>query len=226
MSRTAISIKDIPLDDLVLSVSIESKIQKDKNNNGLYVELLTKHISEFNKRYDNIYACYQNSASLKRELEIELDVFETVQRNELRIKELQKQILALTKKTENGCDTSSSSKNKPNFAGLRQDLDKVIEKYMNGCDESELNSQSKDYILNTGTEAPDLDYTLLDKINERVPSGKDVLLKNIVKDINGSAKGLSDFVLLFQKFGNAIYSYNSLEYFQRKGCHFIRKKAI
>jgi len=155
-----------------------------------------------------------------------LDVFETVQRNELRIKELQKQILALTKKTENGYDISSSSKNKSNLAGLRQDLDKVIDKYMNGCDENELNSHSKDYILNTGTEAPDLDYSLLDKINERVPSGKDVLLKNIVKDINGSAKGLSDFVLLFQKFGNAVYSYNSLEYFQRKGCHFIRKKAM
>jgi hypothetical protein len=210
----------------MLSVSIESKIQKDKNSSGMYTDLLSKHLSEFNKRYDNIYACYQNSPSLKRELEIELDIFETVQRNELRIKELQKQILALTKKTENGCDTSSSSKNKPNLTGLRQDLDKVIEKYMNGCDESESNSQSKDYILNTGTETPNLDYALLDKINERVPSGKDILLKNIVKDINGSAKGLSDFVLLFQKFGNAIYSYNSLEYFQRKGCHFIRKKAM
>jgi hypothetical protein len=226
MSRTAISTKDLSLDDLVLSVSIESKIQKDKNSNGMYVDLLTKHVSEFNKRYDNIYACYQNSASLKRELEIELDVFETVQRNELRIKELQKQILALTKKTENDCEPSSSSKNKPNLTGLRQDLDKVIEKYMNGCDESESNSQSKDYILNTGTDTPNLDYVLLDKINERVPSGKDILLKNIVKDINGSAKGLSDFVLLFQKFGNAIYSYNSLEYFQRKGCHFIHKKAM
>ena len=226
MSRTAISTTDTPLDDLMLSVSIESKIQKDKNSSGMYTDLLSKHLSEFNKRYDNIYACYQNSPSLKRELEIELDIFETVQRNELRIKELQKQILALTKKTENGCDTSSSSKNKPNLTGLRQDLDKVIEKYMNGCDESESNSQSKDYILNTGTETPNLDYALLDKINERVPSGKDILLKNIVKDINGSAKGLSDFVLLFQKFGNAIYSYNSLEYFQRKGCHFIRKKAM
>jgi hypothetical protein len=226
MSRTAISITDIPLDDSTIMVSIGTKIQKDKNSNGMYVDLLTKHVSEFNKRYDNIYACYQNSASLKRELEIELDVFETVQRNELRIKELQKQILALTKKTENDCEPSSSSKNKPNLTGLRQDLDKVIEKYMNGCDESESNSQSKDYILNTGTDTPNLDYVLLDKINERVPSGKDILLKNIVKDINGSAKGLSDFVLLFQKFGNAIYSYNSLEYFQRKGCHFIHKKAM
>lgn len=226
MSRATISITDTPLDDLMLSVSIESKIQKDKNTNGVYSDILSKHLIEFNKRYDNIYACYQNSPSLKRELEIELDVFETVQRNELRIKELQKQILALTKKTENGCDTSSSSKNKPNLTALRQDLDKVIEKYMTGCDESESSSQSKDYILNTGTDTPNLDYALLDKINERVPSGKDILLKNIVKDINGSAKGLSDFVLLFQKFGNAIYSYNNLEYFQRKGCHFIRKKAI
>ena len=225
MSRTAISTTDISLDDTVIAISIESKIQREKNNNGMYVDLLTNHIVEFNKRYDNIYTCYKNSASLKRELEIELDVFETVQRNELRIKELQKQILALTKKTENGCDTSSSSKNKPNLSGLRQDLDKVIEKYMSSC-ETESSPPSKDYILNTGTDAPDLDYTLLDKINERVPSGKDILLKNIVKDINGSAKGLSDFVLLFQKFGNAIYNYNNLEYFQRKGCHFIHKKSI
>lgn len=225
MSRTAISTTDIPLDDSSIMISIESKIQRDKNSNGMYVELLAKHLSEFNKRYDNIYACYQNSSSLKRELEIELDVFETVQRNELRIKELQKQILALSKKTENGCDTSSSSKNKPNMAALRQDLDKIIEKYMSSC-ENESSPQSKDYILNTGTDAPDLDYGILDKINERVPSGKDILLKNIVKDINGSAKGLSDFVLLFQKFGNAIYNYNNLEYFQRKGCHFIHKKAI
>ncbi len=225
MSRTAISTTDISLDDTVIAISIESKIQREKNNNGMYVDLLTKHIAEFNKRYDNIYTCYQNSNSLKRELEIELDVFETVLRNELRIKELQKQILALTKKTENGCDTSSSSKNKPNLSGLRQDLDKVIEKYMSSC-EIESSPPSKDYILNTGTDAPDLDYGLFDKINERVPSGKDILLKNIVKDINGSAKGLSDFVLLFQKFGNAIYNYNNLEYFQRKGCHFIHKKSI
>ena len=224
MSRTTISTTDISLDDTVIAICIESKIQREKNNNGMYVDLLTKHIAEFNKRYDTIYTCYQNSASLKRELEIELDVFETVQRNELRIKELQKQILALTKKTENSCDTLSSSKNKPYLSGLRQDLDKIIEKYMSSC-ETESSPSSKDYILNTGTETPDLDYTILDKINERVPSGKDILLKNIVKDINGSAKGLSDFVLLFQKFGKVIYNYNNLEYFQRKGCHFIHKKS-
>ncbi len=226
MPSPAISITDASLDDSVIVVSIGIEIHRDKNINGMYVELLTKYLAEFNTRYDNIYTYYQNSTSLKRELEIELDVFETVQRNELRIKELQKQILALTKKIENGSDSASaSSKNKLNLTGLRQELDKVIDKYTCG-DDSESNSPSKDYILNTGTESPNLDYGLLDKINERVLSGKDILLKNIVKDINGSAKGLSDFVLLFQKFGNAIYGYNSLEYFQRKGCHFIRKKAI
>jgi len=73
-------------------------------------------------------------------------------------------------------------------------------------------------------ENPDeLDKELMDKISAIVPEGKEVLLKNIVKELNGSAKGLSDFVILFTKYRQSIINYNGIEYFQRKGCHFLRK---
>ena len=68
-----------------------------------------------------------------------------------------------------------------------------------------------------------LDLELMDKITPLVPEGKEILLKNIVKEINGSAKGLSDFVIMFTKYRQTIINYNNIEYFQRKGCHFLRK---
>ncbi len=68
-----------------------------------------------------------------------------------------------------------------------------------------------------------LDLELMDKITPLVPEGKEILLKNIVKELNGSAKGLSDFVIIFTKYRQAIINHNGIEYFQRKGCHFLRK---
>jgi hypothetical protein len=82
---------------------------------------------------------------------------------------------------------------------------------------------TNEYIISLNSEEPALDHELLDKICERVPLGKEILMKNIVKDINGTAKGLSDYVIMFQKYGSLIHTYNKLEYFQRKGCHFIKR---
>lgn len=75
----------------------------------------------------------------------------------------------------------------------------------------------------TNENSDELDKELMDKIAPLVPEGKEILLKNVVKEINGSAKGLSDFVILFTKYRQSILNYNSIEYFQRKGCHFLRK---
>ena len=72
----------------------------------------------------------------------------------------------------------------------------------------------------------DIDYNLVDKINQLVPDNADILLKHIVKEINGSAKGLSDYVSLFQKYGKAIEKYNQIVYFQRKGCHFVKRVKL
>jgi len=68
-----------------------------------------------------------------------------------------------------------------------------------------------------------IDYVTLDKIAALVPMNCEILLKHVVKEINGSAKGLSDYAVLFSKNKNHIQSYNGVEYFQRKGCHYLRK---
>ena len=67
------------------------------------------------------------------------------------------------------------------------------------------------------------DYVTMDKIAALVPANCEILLKHVVKEINGSAKGLSDYAVLFSKNKSHIQSYNGVEYFQRKGCHYLRK---
>jgi len=94
---------------------------------------------------------------------------------------------------------------------------------------SQQSSQSQDYsVAESSSDEPfvpkdGIDYVTLDKIASLVPSNCEILLKHVVKEINGSAKGLSDYAVLFSKNKNHIQSYNGVEYFQRKGCHYLRK---
>ena len=98
-----------------------------------------------------------------------------------------------------------------NIAEIKREIDSIFYKHMPLPLES----------LNENSDGLDLD--LMDKITPLVPDGKEILLKNIVKEINGSAKGLSDFVIMFTKYRQSIINHNGIEYFQRKGCHFLRK---
>ena len=98
-----------------------------------------------------------------------------------------------------------------NLIEIKRQIDSLFNKYLPTSNE----------IVSENTEG--LDLELMDKITPLVPEGKELLLKNIVKEINGSAKGLSDFVIMFTKYRQAIINHNSIEYFQRKGCHFLRK---
>jgi len=75
-------------------------------------------------------------------------------------------------------------------------------------------------------ESNELDYTLLNSISELIPDDADILLKHIVRELNGSARGLSDYVSLFHKYGKAIQAYNQIVYFQRKGCHFVKRVKV
>lgn len=98
-----------------------------------------------------------------------------------------------------------------NILDIKRQVDTIFSKYLPISSES----------ANENTEG--LDLELMDKITPLVPEGKEILLKNIVKEVNGSAKGLSDFVIMFTKYRQSIIKHNSIEYFQRKGCHFLRK---
>ena len=190
-------------DELHISLLIEKK----KNKDNIYNLLLEKLIKDFNSRFDNTYICYENSNSLRNELEQELDVFQNILRLENKNKELQKQLIVLNKKN------SEST----NIVSIRDEVYKIFDKYIDN------DNNTNEYIISSNSEEASLDYEFLDKICERVPLGKEILMKNIVKDINGTAKGLNDYVVMFQKYGAVIQSYNKLEYFGRKGCHFIKR---
>ena len=190
-------------DELHISLLIDKK----KNKDNIYNLLLEKLIKDFNSRFDNTYICYENSNSLRNELEQELDVFQNILRLENKNKELQKQLIVLNKKN------SEST----NIVSIRDEVYKIFDKYIDN------DNNTNEYIISSNSEEASLDYEFLDKICERVPLGKEILMKNIVKDINGTAKGLNDYVVMFQKYGAAIQSYNKLEYFGRKGCHFIKR---
>jgi hypothetical protein len=98
-----------------------------------------------------------------------------------------------------------------NILEIKRQIDSIFNKYIPPSNENVIEN----------TEG--LDLELMDKITPLVPEGKEILLKNIVKEINGSAKGLSDFVIMFTKYRQSIINHNSIDYFQRKGCHFLRK---
>jgi len=108
-------------------------------------------------------------------------------------------------------DLFHENNNQNNIAEIKREIDSIFYKYMPLPVEN----------INENTDGLDLD--LMDKITPLVPEGKEILLKNIVKEINGSAKGLSDYVIMFTKYRQSIINHNGIEYFQRKGCHFLRK---
>ena len=199
-----------PLDSIHDELSISIITEKKKNKDNMYNSLLEKLIKDFNNRFENTFICYENSNSLRQELEQELDVFQNITRFENKNKELQKQLITLNKKNS---ETVQSN----NITLIKDEVNKIFDKYV------ENDHNTNEYIISSNSEEPTLDHELLDKICERVPLGKEILMKNIVKDINGTAKGLSDYVIMFQKYGSLIHTYNKLEYFQRKGCHFIKR---
>lgn len=98
-----------------------------------------------------------------------------------------------------------------NLLEIKRQMDSIFSKYLPSISDG----------VSENTDG--LDLELMDKITPLVPEGKEILLKNIVKELNGSAKGLSDFVIIFTKYRQAIINHNGIEYFQRKGCHFLRK---
>jgi len=98
-----------------------------------------------------------------------------------------------------------------NILEIKRQVDSIFSKYLPSINDG----------VSENTDG--LDLELMDKITPLVPEGKEILLKNIVKELNGSAKGLSDFVIIFTKYRQAIINHNGIEYFQRKGCHFLRK---
>jgi hypothetical protein len=98
-----------------------------------------------------------------------------------------------------------------NILEIKRQVDSIFSKYLPSISDG----------VSENTDG--LDLELMDKITPLVPEGKEILLKNIVKELNGSAKGLSDFVIIFTKYRQAIINHNGIEYFQRKGCHFLRK---
>jgi hypothetical protein len=108
-------------------------------------------------------------------------------------------------------DLFHENNNQNNIAEIKREIDSIFYKHMPLPVEN----------INENTDGLDLD--LMDKITPLVPEGKEILLKNIVKEINGSAKGLSDYVIMFTKYRQSIINHNGIEYFQRKGCHFLRK---
>ncbi len=193
-------------DELTISIITEKK----KNKDNMYNSILEKVIKDFNSRFENTFICYENSNSLRQELEQELDVFQNITRFENKNRELQKQLIALNKK-------NSETVQPNNISLIKDEVNKIFDKYVDN------EHNTNEYIISSNSDEPTLDHELLDKICERVPIGKEILMKNIVKDINGTAKGLSDYVIMFQKYGSVIHTYNKLEYFQRKGCHFIKR---
>ena len=108
-------------------------------------------------------------------------------------------------------DMFINNNNYENILDIKRQIDSIFSKHLPTSTEN----------VNENTEGLDLD--LMDKITPLVLEGKEILLKNIVKEVNGSAKGLSDFVIMFTKYRQSIIKYSGIEYFQRKGCHFLRK---
>jgi DNA repair exonuclease SbcCD ATPase subunit len=214
------------------SVKLFYNVDMRKCNTGVYTELISKLIANFNEQFDNIYACYENSSDLKDALENELDIFNKINRQKAKIKTLENQIINLNQKLKENKQTAvilSDVKTEienalNNLANKYKEQKEVVNNLVvvNNIIDNTSEQVDKSSISQAIDDA-NLDYELLDKIAERVPEGTDILLKNIVKDINGTAKGLSDFVMLFQKHGQLIENYNKVAYFQRKGCHFIKR---
>ena len=107
------------------SQNIKIKILHSKNKSDIktYVELLTKFIHTFNEKYDNITACYGNSPNKDSLLIDELDVFNKIENNMLRIRTLESQVINLKQKMR---DTPLDTNN---IKQLKSQIDNLFEKY-------------------------------------------------------------------------------------------------
>ena len=211
-------------------IKLNISLDKNKSENTKYLELLAKFMTQYNQKYDNICACYEKSPIIKTVLSEELDIFNRLEYNMARVKSLENEVLNLNNKISNLSVYKSS-----NIDIIRSEVLNVFDKHAS-AKESKPENIKNDILnkcINNSSEnksnaskdnnTSDLDYVLVDKISDFIPDGADILLKHIVKEINGSAKGLSDFVSLFQKYGKVIETYNKIVYFQRKGCHFVKR---
>ena len=224
---------DYSLNSEVNIIKLIISLDKNKSENSKYFELLTKFMTQYNQKYDNICACYEKSSIIKTVLSEELDIFNRLEYNMARVKSLENEVLSLNNKINKLSIPKSN-----NIDDIRSEVLNVFDKYAVISEYNSVNEKT-DKLNNCINNIPenksncskdnnvtDLDYILLDKINEFIPDGVDILLKHIVKEINGSAKGLSDFVSLFQKYGKVIETYNKIVYFQRKGCHFVKRLKV
>jgi len=178
-----------------------------------------------------MFAEIVNTNMLDKQRVLQISILQQHQSNDMYIKRLRKVLAAfdeqylytynlykdspcLENKLEEIVCTNNSNipQNNENVAAeIKRQVDAIFNKYL---------PFTNDYVSEN---TDGLDLELMDKITPLVPEGKEILLKNIVKELNGSAKGLSDFVIIFTKYRQAIINHNGIEYFQRKGCHFLRK---
>ena len=276
------------------TVKISISLDKNKCENAKYVELLSKFITIYNQKYDNICSCYDKSSVIKTVLSNELDVFANLEHYTSRVTTLEKEVVNLNNKMNNiipksdnieelrsdiiglldkysepnykssfktddngrlfnsklnakhiiqnehafNMGGSNKSNNISNYskAGLEYDSvsnicapNKSIGTLYDGCSSPITDYSSLAYCSSASPikpESNELDYTLLNSISELIPDDADILLKHIVRELNGSARGLSDYVSLFHKYGKAIEAYNQIVYFQRKGCHFVKRVKV
>lgn len=222
---------DLSVNGDINVIKLNISLDKNKLENSKYLELLSKFMTTYNLKYDNICSCYERSPIIKSVLADELDVFTKLEHYTLRVKSLENEVLNLINKI----NTLSNSKCS-NIDEIRSEVLMVFDKHSSITD---LNTQVNDKLSISANNVveqnkpnmpkennSDIDYLLLDKISDFIPDNSDILLKHIVKEINGSAKGLSDFVSLFQKYGKIIENYNHIVYFQRKGCHFLKRVKL
>lgn len=183
--------------DKQISVNITINIPKD-NYTNFYIEGVRNWLLGFDEKYVYTHNLYKNTPHL-----------------ESKLKEIgsppQPQV-DISPHTSNELQQLDIGRlHTENLLEIKRQMDSIFSKYLPAI--SDAVSENTD----------GLDLELMDKITPLVPDGKEILLKNIVKELNGSAKGLSDFVIIFTKYRQAIINHNGIEYFQRKGCHFLRK---
>ena len=186
--------------DKQISINITVNIHKDTYNR-FYIDGVRNWLSGFDEKYVYTYNLYKNTPHLESKLR---EIGSPPQS--------QVDDAFLSPHTSNELQPiATGSLHTENLLEIKRQMDSIFSKYLPAISDS----------VSENTDG--LDLELMDKITPLVLDGKEILLKNIVKELNGSAKGLSDFVIIFTKYRQAIINHNGIEYFQRKGCHFLRK---
>jgi hypothetical protein len=184
--------------DKQISVNITINIPKD-NYTNFYIDGVRNWLSGFDEKYAYTHNLYKNTPHLESKLR---EIGAQPQVDDAFLSAHSSHVLQ---------PLDIGHQHTENLLEIKRQMDSIFSKYLPAI--SDAVSENTD----------GLDLELMDKITPLVPEGKEILLKNIVKELNGSAKGLSDFVIIFTKYRQAIINHNGIEYFQRKGCHFLRK---